>query len=71
MQYEREVTEMKDYMMIVKDDEGNVFVHFYDDYYKMDSNRMDAEVALGWYTECYRRSHIDNDEFAPMAYMPL
>ncbi len=62
---------MKRYMLIWIDENGHTNVCFYDDLNRMDNARMDIECSLGLYAEMYARDHIDGDENAPMAYLPI
>lgn len=54
---------MKNYMMVTKDEDGEVFSTFYDTYNAARNAKMDAECGLGCYCELYERVEEEGMRF--------
>ena len=50
---------MKRYMVITKDEAGEVHVIFFDDLHDAEYYRQNAECGMGWYAEVYERSAFE------------
>lgn len=46
---------MKQYMVIILDEEGEQIVNFFDKYQDAENCRMNSECCMGWYSEVYER----------------